>query len=459
MATNVGWAGGIAPSDAPFDTGGFRQRLACLRERRRPADVTDIRQARDVVMVVTSPRGGSSFFAELIRRSPAFTHLSGEITPFLDIGGLTYPHSGTGSDLLDERHVERAAPGLVEELALDAGWHDEAETFDVETAGTDLTFRLMVQWPRLEFDVDDVVRGTDEVVAGLVRSGRCLPGRYPSPIDFQLEFLALVHRRLGPIINPYYYDIDAALVRARLPWGPPPHGPVGDPIVEVAPFLPLRPWHHANSVELAERPLLIKSSSNAYRLHLFRQLFANARFRVVHLVRNPAASITGLMDGWRHHGFFNWRVVKPLSICGYSDVFPEWGRSWWNFDMPPGWEAWADQPLARVCAFQWRAGHAAILDFLATSGVESFRIRYEDILPAGEPRRQVLSALAEWLGVPAEPLGRLADLDVGPVVATSPPGRSRWRLRYDELRPVVGQAFVLEMAERLGYGRDPDSWP
>ena len=41
---------------------------------------------------------------------------------------------------------------------------------------------------------------------------------------------------------------------------------------------------------------MIKTPSNAYRLPFIQALFPSARIRILHLVRNPAASINGLIE-------------------------------------------------------------------------------------------------------------------------------------------------------------------
>ncbi|MDP9071610.1 MAG: sulfotransferase [Actinomycetota bacterium] len=91
----------------------------------------------------------------------------------------------------------------------------------------------------------------------------------------------------------------------------------------------------AAATAAASRPLVLSTPRNAFRLAFLRSLFPAARFRVVHLTRNPAASVNGLIDGWLHHGFFNMAVDEPLAIAGYTDAFPLWGDRWWCYDFPP----------------------------------------------------------------------------------------------------------------------------
>ncbi|NEE15208.1 sulfotransferase, partial [Streptomyces sp. SID7499] len=82
-------------------------------------------KVRELVVVASSSRGGSSMLSELLRTSPHLLHLRGELNPLLRLVGLDHPHSGTGSDELDATHWHGLRPrsrALFDaELALDAG--------------------------------------------------------------------------------------------------------------------------------------------------------------------------------------------------------------------------------------------------------------------------------------------------------------------------------------------------
>jgi hypothetical protein len=204
--------------------------------------------------------------------------------------------------------------------------------------------------------------------------------------------------------------------------------------------------------------MMIKSSANSYRLRFFRALFPEARIRVLHLVRNPAASINGLIDGWLYRSFFTWRTHLPLQISGYSDVRPGFGADRWNFDMFPGWEDWRERSIEEVCAAQWLEGHRATLDFVDSYDIDAYRLRYEDFMRSPGDRLQCLDELADWLGVPRAVLRPLAELDVGPVMATQNPRPARWRDRSAVLGPIVERQAFREMTERLGYQPVSSSW-
>jgi hypothetical protein len=220
----------------------------------------------------------------------------------------------------------------------------------------------------------------------------------------------------------------------------------------------VHPWLPADAASLATRPLLVKTPSNAYRLPFLRALFPRARLRVLHLCRNAAASINGLYDGWRYRGFFSHRLDEPLDIAGYSDVFPEWGRRWWKFDLPPGWRAWTRRPLVEVCAFQWRSAHEAIL---AGKGLcdDYLAVRFEDAVGPLAARRALFERVSDWMGVPLESrlLGVL-ERGLPPIMATARPRHRRWYEKAELLEPVLGSSEIRDTMERLGYEDDPRHW-
>jgi hypothetical protein len=140
-----------------------------------------------------------------------------------------------------------------------------------------------------------------------------------------------------------------------------------------------------------------------------------------------------------------------LNIKGYSDRFPEWGHTWWKYDLPPGWQEWTDQPLERVCGFQWRTAHQTILDFLDHHQVDSLRVAFEEVIGQVATRERTFSRIANWLGVDPAPLIAAATGELPPVMATSRPRQRRWFKKAELLLPVLADPGIIETAQRLGY--------
>lgn len=409
---------------------GAKARFDALRPQRRPPVQDPLPAVREVVAVVSSSRGGSTLFREILRRSNRLLHLRAEVNPLFVVAALD---GGDAAVLADEIAAEigNPAPSVGDEEL-----HDLSLT---------VAWRLTAQWPNLDIDPGQVRRWVHQAAVGL--------GDVFEPQEFHLRVLEQARRQF-PGLNPYYYDLPAEVVAARFPDAPPPSGPPGELLVEMPPFVLVRPWRRPDRDALASRPLVLSTPRNAFRLPFLRALFPNARFRVVHLTRNPAASVNGLIDGWLHHGFFNVAVDGPLRIRGYSDAFPRWGDRWWCYDLPPAWRQFTDATLAEVCAEQWRSHHEAALTFLAEADVDSRRVRFEDVVGSG--RAALFAGLDEWLGMEGSLSAPAAD-ELSPVMATAPPRPRRWEPRADMLAPVLASEPVAEMAAHLGY-EDPAGW-
>src|SRR5437660_12935127 len=85
-------------------------RLDALRRRRGPGVAHFSAKVRDVVVLASSSRGGSSMLAEMLRASSSLVHLQAEINPFLRLVGLAFPTSGTNSDELRASHADDLGP-------------------------------------------------------------------------------------------------------------------------------------------------------------------------------------------------------------------------------------------------------------------------------------------------------------------------------------------------------------
>jgi hypothetical protein len=442
-----------------------RARLASLRQSAGIAEHDVRKHVRAVVLVVSASRGGSSFLAELLRGCSGLIHLRGELNPLLALCAQTYPASGTGSDLLTDGVPEADLEQVGRELGYDWGARSGGlcSEEDVGQFALDLACRLTIQWPDVDIDLPVVSRCLRETLAFAQHTLNWPVGKIEDLDTFHVLFLSRL-RDTYPSIHPGYYDIDQATLRRWIPDLPTLQGPPGPHLLEEPPFICIEPWRVATPTELAARPLVIKTPSNAYRIAYLKALFPNARIRILHLTRNPAASINGLWDGWVHGtGFFSHRVSEPLSIRGYSDVFPDWGRSWWNFDLPPNWRAMRELPLQEVCALQWLAIHRVTLDYLAAREADalgSLRLRFEDIVrPDGNAAG--LPALEHWLRAFARDVC-LPDVRsvaaMPPVMATAAPRAGRWRKRADHILPLTHSKDVREISESLGYAHDPSTW-
>ena len=434
------------------------ERLVDLR-REIPVPVRDLcRRVKDVVVLASSSRGGSSVVAEILRKSHHLLHFRAEVNLFFQLSGYGWPRSGTSSDELLAEHL-RDTGTLQTLLAGDVGRPANTlpDAVSVDAFATELWWRLSAQWPAERFDAGRIHDWTRSVLTELRAEHGWGARRFEDPQLFHVLFLSRVSAAHAGV-SPWYYDIRPDLIRKHCPSARCCEQPPSSLVLEEPPFVTIRPWLPVGEDDL-DLPLLIKTPSNVYRLSFIRALFPAARMRVLHLTRNAAASINGLYDGWRFRGFFAHHVPGALDLESYSDQFPEWGNDWWKFDLPPGWPAWTRGPLVETCGFQWRAAHRAILDYLEQEEVDSTRVRFEDLVAPLPRRRRAFEHVAHWLGIPIDDaLQRLIETGLPPIMATSRPRLRRWFDKADLLEPVVQRRDTLDVMERLGYDLDPSTW-
>jgi hypothetical protein len=396
------------------------QVAARFRALRAVRPAVDLDAVRDVVLLVSSSRGGSSMLAEILRHLPGLLSLPGEMNPHVVVAQLD-----SGSDGGD---VVRA------EVARDVGRPvAPGEHVDCERLVQDMAWRLAAQWPTVPVSADDV---------------RSVLSRCEDVHDMDRLTVEVLRALDLPGVTADAYDLAGA-------HGEPPAPE--QPVVEMTPYIGFRAWRAPTADELGSCPLVLATPRNAYRLDWLRALFAPARVRLLHLTRNPAAAVNGLIDGWHHRGFFTTTVPGELDIAGYSDTYP-WGRRWWKYDVPPTWQRLVAAPLPVVAAQQWRTAHEAVLGHVAATDVDVLRVRYEDVVGTREQRVAVGSRLAAFLGTDEAATVDAVVTGTRPVMATRPPAQRRWSRSDHDLAPALGDPEVWETAVALDYEVDERLW-
>jgi hypothetical protein len=426
-----------------------------------------LRKVKRVVIINSSSRSGSSLLYSLLRKLPQVYALTGEASPFYKLNCDSNRINPYDSDKIPSELLDSVIDytGLSRDFCSDL-FLAEAETLsgkiDSDTYIDDLMLRFSLQWP-------DVVREP-----GLLREhiATVLLKYIERNICFDVEefYLLLLDRLIGvwPQINPFYYDISSDKVALHFPFTEIPSAPPdANSTIEEPPFILSSPRRRPTSADLSDKILLLKSTVDCYRMNLVERLFPDADIRIIHLQRNPAATINGIYDGWLHRGFFSHNLkpyfdassdLKELRIKGYSELHP-FGKSWWNFDLPEGWQSVADRELVEVCAFQWHSANAEILRYLGSSSRSSCTVHFEDVIRSLESRTLAFEQLLDFMGIPAEQCATLM-LDSLPVVqSTLPPQLYRWKRRQDMITKVLAAPRIREMAETFGYRADTmDGW-
>jgi hypothetical protein len=435
-----------------------------ILEKRRDSELSrhSLKDMRRVVIINSSSRSGSSLLYALLGKLPHVISLTGEAAPFYKLNTALDEFNPHLSDRLPSEMLDAVIDqqGLSQDFMSDlylAEIMTDIRQIDAETYIDDLMLRFSLQWTNLELE-HDILRNC--IVQAFERYSATT--RVFCTEDFYLELLEGLCS-IWPQINPFYYDIGTDKVALRFPFIDIPIGPPASGFtIEEPPFILLPPCRRPAPADLIDKVLLLKSTVDCYRMNLVERLFPQAEISIIHLVRNPAATINGIFDGWHHRGFFSHNLATrfdersdqiTLRIKGYSDLYP-FGATWWNFDLPVGWEGFANRELVEVCAFQWHSANSEILNNLAAGGKRSCTVQFEDIIRSIGSRRDVFCRMLDFMGVPEEQT-ELLQLDDLPVVqSTLPPQLYRWKKRQDIISRLLDNPKVVAMAETLGYYRE-----
>ena len=431
----------------------------------RACFTSSLKDVKRAVIINAAPRSGSSLLFALLKKIPQFYSPSAEITPYYKLAGLSADNFGSDSipeaPAISEERLFKLGRDILGDLSVPSG---EEEIFNdeklIEQYIDDLFLRFVLQWPQAGFSYDPFSRLARDCFSAYGKKHKEFHAE-----GFYLELFGCLMQAY-PEVNPYYYDIAPAIITAKFPGLKLPSGPAHPgPMIEEAPFVLLSPARKATAVTLTEKTLLLKTSVDAYRIPFIRSLMPQAEIKVIYLARNPAASINGLYDGWLHRGFFSYNMEfllkkhskevgkRELCIRGYSDKY-EWGKWWWNYDLPPGWQEYTARKLEEVCAFQWYSANMAINGYLKASRQEHFLARYENIIANPGSRRKEICSILEFLGLNISIVDQLG-LDRLPTVqATEPPRIFRWEKRKDIILPVLDEPRLLQAASQLGYTKD-----
>jgi hypothetical protein len=418
-----------------------------------------IKEIRRIVVINSSSRSGSSLLYALLSKLPGVISLTGEASPFYKLNIHLDRFNPHESEKIPSALLEKVIDfeGLSEDFLSDVYLPEKAgrsEEIDEEKYVDDLMLRFLLQWTDIDVHEDEL----RTIITTAFRNYADVNPVFNTE-DFYLELLKDLSNR-WPQINPFYYDIGTDRTALRFPSVEIPSAPpVSRFTIEEPPFVLLHPAKRAGTGDLRSSILLLKSTVDCYRMNLLEKLFPNAETKVIHLVRNPAATINGIFDGWHHRGFFSHNLgrcfgnhfhIGELKIKGYSDLYPH-GKNWWNFDLPAGWQEFADRELLEVCAFQWYSANAEILENLDSSRLCSCTIRFEDVIRSVESRRVEFVRLLEFMGIPPKEEGILGLESLPVVQSTLPPQLYRWKKRKDLIERLLDDPKILDMSERLGY--------
>lgn len=394
--------------------------------------ILDRRQIQQVVVILAGSRTGSTFLFDQLSSTGKFLCPQGEETPYYRLAGIG---NFSGELHSDEIHTLPEVDRMDEAgtlLLKDSGKND-TNFFDMDLFEDQVLFRAGIRYPDLSFAEETQARRVvKEFLCSFARNRRThwpesdedsYEGLWSDLSSLQVAFAPNRHQFLRPLIED-------------------------TPYVNPVPKCPVR------IEEIETVPLLLKSSSNCFRLPLLRAMYPNAKFRWIVLKRNPAATLSALIDGWQSDFFHSYLLpeTQPLCIPGYTDR-KKFGDRYWKFDLPPGWQSYRNTDLQEVAAFQLSASMFAIQSFLESTHDPIHEIHYEDLL--GQDAQARLRSLFHFS------LNRKTETPVFPLhllsATVSPPQREKWKKREKEIVRTLyefEEGKLLLAAKAFNYNID-----
>lgn len=406
--------------------------LQIVNERRNVPHYDLHSSIRKIIVILTSPRSGSSLLKDVLANHPDIASLDGEIEPYLALTGNGFGFESTSDAIQSLSNQAKLLDNIFDDLSI--------ATEDIPSV-THLKSRwakrLQLQFPT-RFSKSDIHEHMLQILDDTITEDN-LVGLAPGCLQ------ALVLHRLyrsEPWRIAYYdgqtRDCGTHCFDEEMKIEEPPF---------VMPRVYRRPFFKEDA---ADKVLLFKTPPDAYRIGMYEKLFPNAQIKYLYLTRGYAQTVNGLMDGWLSPvGFFSHDVGKigiPLSIKGYSDCVA-YGKQWWKFDMPPNWKEFTNANLEEVCLNQWLSTHRSI----RASRVSTLRIRFETFVQ--DPTAVIDQVMASF-GM--RTMKMPASLPV--TMATDTPKSRRWEKRKDRLLALGKRAEVREMMDALDYEMVPEKW-
>ncbi|WP_241471305.1 sulfotransferase domain-containing protein [Natrinema salifodinae] len=361
-----------------------------------------------MLLITSAPRGGSSLLFDILRHHEETCSPDGEHDRWYTLNGVCYPTFESDVVPADFGSFDREK--LLTDLLAEVGATDRSGD---RTHRVDNTLvRLPLQFPDRELPYKEI---HDALLDGV-------------SFDETLRELGL-----SPLQYDEYADRDA-------------NSPFKTETIEDRPFVSSHSYKRALTVDDFERTLVLKASGDAYRLPWIRkQLFPETDIKLVHLTRNPAASINGLYDGWRLNRGFQTYDVGDLDLDGYDG-------SLWCYDLPPGWVR--QGKLIDVCLMQWAQAHRHILD--SRDAFENvLRVRFEDVLT---DTRSTVGEIVEFADLGESALFSENVENPNKVMTTKEPRHARWRDREDFIKSALARADepYTEVLRELKYTEESE---
>jgi len=371
-----------------------------------------IDDVENVCVILTSSRSGSSLFKEILTQSDDTLFLDGEEEPYYILTQNTYPY--TDSDKLNDFY---AKPKLLNLLSSDLGKNtseiDKHEFFKFWKN------RLVLQHPYLIYEENEAFANTLITILNLIELGKYKNNsvqQINEDIIFALknnQFYDGFHQKMkdAPSFNRIF---DSKFK------------------IEEPPFVAPKCKSSVNEYDLKTKTLILKTPQDCYRINAIKKLFPQANFKFIHLTRNVAATINGLIDGWKSDKAFFAHDVSNETQLDIEDY--EISNKWWKFDLPPDWREFTNSELEHVCINQWIQAHSHILNSIEKQD-SLYTLKFEDFV---EDPQNVINDVTRFLNI-----SKISIEEFPTIMATSQPEQQRWKRKQNIIENVIKFHWIL----------------
>lgn len=400
-------------------TARVRQKILALNselESKRLFFNKKISDFKNVVLVVGSSRGGTSLFFDTLRHHPDFSSSDGEHGKYYTLCNICYPFYD--SDYIP-RDTDYNQHGLPYFMLMDVGRTDTTGTEELHYIENFIS-RLPMQFYYRNFDYQDIAR---------------------EYLDNHRNFTEIVDR--AGIMKRYYDLKSVGLENSEA------FNPLSDFYIAETPFVfPHRNKRSLQEKDFTDSTLLLKTSVDAYRIPWVKSIFNQSNVKIVHLTRNPASAMNGLIDGWKtNRGFFTYSIPE-LEIKDYD----RWDL--WNYDLPPTWPSLKKNHLLSVVWEQWSQAHKYIIETTRRDKEEVLRVKFEEFI---ENRQEVLTQVLQFAGLDSQDsFFQEHTRNLNEVMTTKKPRKYRWKDREQEILTTLNDQD-LSLLETLDY-KDRSQW-
>jgi hypothetical protein len=416
-----------------------------------------LEEVKDAAVILGSARGGTSVFKDTLSANSSLISMTGEHRLFFTLFGYNFPDHGgdlekNDTDFYSLHHRKLLLSNIFYDSNTSENW--DLSPGEVELYGWEWALRLQLQWPEFEFNAQ-------KVVPIVIDCYRKIPDFTPGNIEkFYVNLIDKFKKNIYHKISHLYYDFSQEVLREYQGDESPADFYRSRTIIEISPFVLTRP-RKIKQIPAKAPMLLLKASSDCYRVPLLRSLLKGRNIYYIHLTRNPLSSVNGLIDGWFHPCFGQHDLNFFKNKFNLQNDDQQIDRFTWKFDLYEEWRENFSKPLEIVSVKQWMSSHFNILREMEMPGENERyqKIPFEDFQRDSDSRMAMYREICRFLVIELDSSIKNRILKPRVINATQKPQLQRWKKKRDLLVPLLKSDGVEDYCMTLGYDTaDLENW-